>query len=97
MRIFSDEEALDDLDGIHARIAKDNLTSADSTVDRIYDQIETLGRLPRLGHHGRARGTYEWVVVESSHVVVYEIDPERDELIVTGVFRGSQQIRRSAS
>jgi plasmid stabilization system protein ParE len=97
MRVVFEEEALDDLDGIHAWIAKDNLTSADSTVDRIYDQIETLGRLPRLGHHGRARGTFEWVVVESSHVVVYEIDRERDELIVTGVFRGSQQIRRSAA
>jgi plasmid stabilization system protein ParE len=97
MRVVLEDEALDDLDGIHAWIARDNLTSADVTVNRIYDQIDTLGRLPRLGHHGKARGTFEWVVVESSHVVVFEIDSARSELIVTGVFRGCQQIRQSTA
>jgi plasmid stabilization system protein ParE len=94
MKVVLDAEALDDLDGIHAWIAKDSSTSADSTVERIYDEIEHLGRLPRLGHRGRAQDTFEWVVSGSSHVVVYEIDRNRGELIVIGVLRGSQQIRR---
>jgi plasmid stabilization system protein ParE len=44
MKVVLDAEALDDLDGIHAWIARDNPASADSTVDRIYDEIEHLGR-----------------------------------------------------
>lgn len=95
MEVVLEEGALDDLNGIYAWIARDNPASANSTVDRSYDEIEHLGRLPRLGHHGRARNTFEWVVSESSHVVVYKIDRERDELLVAGVFRGSQQARRS--
>ena len=94
MKVVIDEEALDDLDGIHASIARDNPLSADSTVDRIYDEIEHLGRLPRIGRRGRARNTFEWVVSYSSHIVVYEIDVPNDELTVIGVFRGSQQVRR---
>lgn len=95
MKVVLEAEALDDLDGIHAWIARDNPEAADSTTERIYDEIEHLGRLPHLGHQGRARGTLEWVVTASSHIVVYTIDDERDELIVAGVFRGSQQFRRS--
>jgi toxin ParE1/3/4 len=94
MKVLIEEEAVDDLDGIHAWIAKDNPASADSTIDRIFAEIAHLGRFPKLGHHGRARDTFEWVVTESSHVVVYEFDHDRDELRVVGVFRGSQQIRR---
>jgi toxin ParE1/3/4 len=95
MKVVIDEEALDDLDGIHAWIARDTRLSADSTVERIYEEIEHLGRFPRLGHRGRARNTFEWVVSYSTHIVVYEIDASKDELAVIGVFRGSQQIRRS--
>ena len=94
MRVVLDAEALDDLDGIHAWIAKDNPSSADSTVDRIFDEIAHLGRFPQLGHHGRTRDTFEWVVTESSHVVVYELDHQIEELRVIGVFRGSRQVRR---
>ena len=87
--------SLDDLEGIHAWIARGNPPCANETVDRIYDAIGHLGRLPRLGHHGPARGTFEWVVTDSSHVVVYKIDRERDELVVIGVFRGAQEKRRA--
>ncbi len=92
MKIIIEEEALDDLDGIYAWIARDDSVSADATIDRIYDDVERLARLPHLGHHGRAPNTFEWVVRKSSHVVVYEIDG--DEMIVIGVFSGSQEIRR---
>ena len=42
----------------------------------------------------RALRAGEWAVTVSPHVVVYEIDYERDELIVNGIFRNSQQFRR---
>jgi toxin ParE1/3/4 len=94
MKVVIEVEALDDLDGIHAWIARDDPASADSTLDRIFDAIERLGRFPLIGHKGRAHDTFEWVVTESSHVIVYELERERDELIVIGVFRGSRQNRR---
>lgn len=94
MRFVLDKLALSDLDGIHAWIAKDSPANADTTIDGILAEIEHLGRLPHLGHRGRARDTLEWVLTVSPHVIVYEIDHDRDELIVTGVFRSSQQIRK---
>ena len=94
MRVVIEEEALDDLDEIREWIAADDLSAADSTVERIFDAIDRLGRFPLIGHKGRARDTFEWVVTESSHVIVYEQERERDELAVIGVFRGSRQNRR---
>lgn len=94
MRVAIEEDARDDLDEIHAWIADDDPAAAHSTVERIFDAIARLGRFPLIGHHGRARDTFEWVVTESSHIVVYRLERARDELIVIGVFRGSQQHRR---
>ena len=36
----------------------------------------------------------EWVVSESSHVIVYSLDHTRDVLAIIGVFRFSQENRR---
>ena len=94
MRVVIEEEALDDLDEIHAWIAADDPPAADSTVERIFDAIDRLGRFPLIGHKGRARDTFEWVVTESSHVIVYSLDRTRDVLAVIGVFRSSQENRR---
>jgi plasmid stabilization system protein ParE len=94
MKVLIEEEALDDLDEIYAWKARDDPASADATIDRIFDDLERLARLPRLGHHGRARNTFERVVRKSSHVVVYKIVSDSDELVVIGVFSGSQEIRR---
>ena len=86
MKVVIEEEALDDLDGIHAWIAKDDPTSADSTLDRIFDEI-AFGKVSPLGHHGRARDTFEWVMTESSHVIVYESRSRPRRVAVIGVFR----------
>ena len=60
----------------------------------IFNAIDRLGRFPLIGHKGRARDTFEWVVTESSHVIVYSLDHTRDVLAVIGVFRFSQENRR---
>ena len=64
MKVVIEEEALDDLDEIHEWIAADDPPAADSTVERIFDAIDRLGRFPLIGHKGRARDTFEWVVTE---------------------------------
>ena len=34
--------------------------------------------------------TYEWVVVGSPYVIVYELDESADELAIIAVFHGAQ-------
>jgi toxin ParE1/3/4 len=50
---------------------------------------ELLSYFPQYGHPGTATGTYEWVVRGTPYIVVYEL-VGRDELMVLGVFHGSQ-------
>lgn len=95
MKVIFDKEARGDLDRIYAWIAKDNPAAADSIIGRILDVAEYLGRLPHLGHPGRARGTLEWVVKGLPYIIVYELPSARAELIITGIFHGAQENRRS--
>jgi toxin ParE1/3/4 len=88
MRVIIREAAYDDLDRIYAWIAKDRPRSADSTIDRILESAERLGRFPHMGHVGKAPGTYEWVVPASPYIVVYKINA--DEVDVVAVFHGAQ-------
>ena len=82
MRVVFDAAAADDLDEIHAWITQDRPAEADSVVTRILTAIERLGHFPHIGHPGGVPDTYEWVVVGLPYIVVYELAPERDELIV---------------
>jgi toxin ParE1/3/4 len=52
MRIVLDDEALEDLRGIHAWITKDSPRAADELVARIFDKIENL-LVPELTFMGR--------------------------------------------
>ena len=90
MKIIIRDAAYDDLDRIHAWIAKDRPGAADSVIDRILDSIGQLGHFPFIGHVGRAAGTHEWVVTGLPYIVVYEIDSDNDELRVVAVFHGAQ-------
>jgi plasmid stabilization system protein ParE len=44
-----------------------------------------------MGHVGRDMGTYEWVVVGSPYVIVYEVDEAMDEVAIVAVFHGAQR------
>ncbi|HEY4516737.1 MAG TPA: type II toxin-antitoxin system RelE/ParE family toxin [Candidatus Paceibacterota bacterium] len=93
MKVILDEEARSDLDRIYAWIAKDNSAAADSVIERILVVAEYLARFPNLGHPGKARGTFEWVVKGLPYIIVYELPDARAELIITGIFHGAQENR----
>jgi plasmid stabilization system protein ParE len=59
-------------------------------VERLFESIEHLITFPRMGHVGRDDATLEWVVPQLPYIVVYEMLPERDEIIVTAVVHGAQ-------
>ena len=52
MRLVFDEEALDDLQGIFAWIAKDDVGAATNLISRIFDRVERL-IIPELTNMGR--------------------------------------------
>jgi toxin ParE1/3/4 len=90
MRVIIREAAYDDLDRIHAWIAKDRPRSADAVIDRILESVERLGHFPFMGHAGRAAGTYEWVIPGLPYILVYQVREDADLVIVTAVFHGAQ-------
>lgn len=65
--------------------------SAELTRGRILAAIETLTRMPRIGHSGHRPGTREFLVTGLPYVVVYrdELD-DTDELVVLGIFHVAQ-------
>ena len=79
MKVRYRRRALRDIEGIHEYIEQRNPRAAAEVVSRIRAAAERLGWLPYMGHAGRLPGTYEWVVVGSPYIIVYEVD-ERAEL-----------------
>ena len=94
MKVVIDDAALGDLAEIYVWIADRSPFSAASVLDEIFDAMQRLGRMPQIGHAGRAKDTFEWVISGHSYVIVYELGRAADRLIVIGVFRGTQEIRR---
>jgi toxin ParE1/3/4 len=90
MKVIIREAAFDDLNRIHAWIAKDRPGSADAVVDRILESTERLGRFPYMGHTGRARGTLEWVIPGLPYVIVYRVREDEDFISIDAVFHGAQ-------
>jgi toxin ParE1/3/4 len=91
MRVIIRETVYNDLDRIHAWIARDRPRSADAVVERILESAERLGRFPYIGHPGRAAGTYEWIVPRLPYIIVYEVREQEKSVIITAVFHGAQQ------
>jgi len=91
VKLVFDDLALVDLEGIYNWIAKDNPTAAKAVVERLFESVEHLAAFPRMGHAGRDQATQEWVVPRLPYIVIYEIHPERDEVIVVAVVHGAQE------
>jgi toxin ParE1/3/4 len=90
MKLVFDDQAIADLENIFAWIAQDSPATAKTVIDRLFSSIELLMSFPMIGHVGRDPETYEWVVPRLPYIVVYEIDREREIIIVSAVFHGAQ-------
>ena len=90
MKLVFDEAALADLEGIYNWIAQDNPPAAKAVVERVFASTEHLVTFPQMGHSGRDEGTLEWVVPRLPYIVVYELYPERDEVVVIAVVHGAR-------
>ena len=89
MELIWDDEALADLEDIFNWIAQES-PAAKTVVDRLFSSTELLIDFPFMGHAGREPNTFEWVVPRLPYIVVYEVDPARQRIVVTAVVHGAQ-------
>ena len=90
MNIGFRDEAISDLEAIHAWIATDRAEVADKVIDQILRNLETMVLFPRLGRSGAVPETLEWITPGLPYIVVYQLDSARDHLIVLAVFHSAQ-------
>ena len=91
MKVRYRRRALRDIENIYEYIEKRNQSAAVRTVAGIRAAADRLGALPYMGHAGREPGTYEWVVVGSPYIIVYEVDEAVGEVAIVAVFHGAQR------
>ena len=90
MNIGFRAEAISDLEAIHAWISTDRAEVADKVIDQILRNLETMVLFPRLGRSGAVVETLEWITPGLPYIIVYQIDPAADGLIVLAVFHTAQ-------
>jgi toxin ParE1/3/4 len=90
MNVIIRAKAADDLTNIHTWIARDNPQAAAATIRRIRRHIGRLGfpGLAHMGRPGRVEGTRE--LIDAPYIIVYQVNEDRQELVVLAVFHGAQ-------
>ncbi len=89
MKLVIREEAVDDLDGIYERIAKDNLSAAIRVVRVLRQRMNSilLPELVNIGRPGRRKGTRE--LVEWPYIIVYKVSDDREVVTILSVVHGA--------
>jgi len=90
MRLRYTADALAHLQSIFAFIDERNPAAARRVIADIRAAAERLRGFPELGRSGQWRGTREWVVQGSPYILVYQVGPQVDEIVILGVFHGAQ-------
>ena len=90
MRVILRESALEDIDRIHAWIARDNPLAANKMAARIRDRISFLevDALAHMGRPGLVAGTRE--LIEYPYIIVYTVEDHKNEIVVLAVMHGAQ-------
>jgi len=91
MKVVLDAGALGDLERIRKWIERDNPDASRRVIVRLFDTFDLLAAFPNMGHAGLDEGTREWTVPGLPYVIVYEINAELDELIITAVSTGRER------
>jgi plasmid stabilization system protein ParE len=90
MKVRFTLEALTHIAGIRFYIEQRSPRAAIYIVERIFAEADRLGEFPQFGRIGIVPGTYEWTVPRLLYIIVHEVDEDSGEVIVVGVFHGSQ-------
>ena len=90
MRLVIDASAWQDLDDIGTWIARDNPTAARHVLEHILQATERLQEFPRLARPGRARSTYEYRVIGTPYIVVFQMQNNPAAILVTAVVHAAR-------
>jgi toxin ParE1/3/4 len=93
MKVRFTLEALTHIAGIHLYIESRSPEAAVRITTRIFAEAERVGEFPQIGHVGAVADTYEWTVADLPYVIVYEIDFDKNPVVIIGVFHGAQNRR----
>lgn len=94
LRVELSPQALLDLEGIADFIARDDLDTALSWVDRLIDRAQRVGAVPRSGRVVPEVGDPDIrEVLLRTYRIVYRIEPRR--ILVLTVIEGHRQLQRS--
>lgn len=97
MKVVIAPSARQDVLGIWAYIAKDNIAAADRVSERIFDSVEQLGRSPYVGERCDALGRGLRHTFVGMYVIFYSIS-EVDELVeVKAVIHGARNLPQDLS
>lgn len=90
MRLRYTIDAVAHISAIHDYISERDPSAAARVVRRIRAAAERLREFPHIGHIGLVSGTMEWTVRGLPYVIVHEVDPDREEVLILGVYHGAQ-------
>ena len=79
MKVRVTDDAKADLRQIKAFIGERNAIAAEGVIYRIRKMLTLLAVLPRLGHTGLVRGTFEKGVPRVPYLIVYRFDKNDDQ------------------
>jgi plasmid stabilization system protein ParE len=90
MRLRFTADALSHLAGIRDYLNERNPAVARRILSDIRTASRRLCEFPHLGRAGDWPDTRTWAVQHSPYLIVYRLDPGGEEVVVLGVFHGSQ-------
>lgn len=90
MKIRVSQAAERHLNAIGTYISAHAPHAAGATVGKIRATADLLRTFPFIGHPGVDPGTREWRVRGLPYVLVYEVRPDRAEVLILAVFHGAQ-------
>jgi addiction module RelE/StbE family toxin len=81
VRLRWNARALNDLEAIHAYIARDNPKAADGVVQRIEDSVGRLLIMPMSGRPGVRKGTRLLAIPRAPYIVVHRTRGDTVDII----------------
>jgi toxin ParE1/3/4 len=90
MRLRYTVEALAHIEAIRDYIHERNPPAARRVAMRIRAAADRLAEFPYIGHVGLVPAGREWVVRGLPYVIVYDVRPQDNEVVVIAVFHGAQ-------
>jgi toxin ParE1/3/4 len=90
MKLHYSPAARQQIQAIYDYITERNPAAAKRVVARIRAAAAHLRAFPYSGRFGVVPDTHEWVVRGLSYILVYEVRPDDDAVVVMAVFHGAQ-------